>query len=125
MNLSTLWGGFRVFQKGAELANAELWKNAAACTTALVVFLNVLVPFIRSLWPDMPDLTAEQIHDIAAGISALGGIVVGLLTLATSKRVGIGTAKPLPEEATTTGIGPDAERAKVEPIDDNARKAGL
>lgn len=90
MNLSGIWSVLSAVQKGKELGNVALWKNVSACTVALIAFINALLPFLKSIWPDMPDVTEENVRAIAYGISTLGGVLVGFWTMATSKRVGIG-----------------------------------
>lgn len=71
---------FTLFNKGEELINADTWKNGQITVT-------ILVPFISAaLVLGGVDIDAETIAAAAGGVIAIVNIV---LTIITSKKVGL------------------------------------
>lgn len=71
---------FTLFNKGEELINADKWKNGQITVT-------ILVPFISAaLVLGGVDIDAETIAAAAGGVIAIVNIV---LTIITSKKVGL------------------------------------
>lgn len=114
---SALWDALR---KGQEVGNADVLKNGAAAGSAIGGLILALWSLGKAFGLELPEVNESQALLWGTGIGSVLAFVNGWVHLATSKRVGFGS-----EPATTTGIGQDAQRAAVEPIDDNARKAGL
>ena len=79
---------FNAMRKGAEVTNAELWKRGLITGSMVAGLLSALVALLRAFGVEVP-VTSEQLADIAVGIVAVGGVVVGLLTAATSDRAGL------------------------------------
>jgi hypothetical protein len=80
--LSAIW---RVFRKGEEVANPAAWKAGQVTATAIGGFLIAAVQAASAFGFEVP-ADEGQISAIAAGVLAVGNI---LLTLATSRKVGL------------------------------------
>lgn len=80
--LTAIW---RVFRKGEEVANPAVWKTGQITATAIAGFLVAAVQAASAFGFEVP-ADEGQISAIAAGVLAIGNI---LLTLATSRKVGL------------------------------------
>lgn len=78
---------FAVFRKGSALSNAEAWKGAQVATNvaALVIALGALA---KAFGFDS-GLTEEQALAIGGGVAAVASLVNGLLTVATTDKIGL------------------------------------
>lgn len=80
--ITAVW---RVFRKGEEVANPAAWKAGQVTATAIGGFLIAAVQAASAFGFEVP-ADEGQISAIAAGVLAIGNI---LLTLATSRKVGL------------------------------------
>lgn len=96
----------RALRYGGELASVEAWKTGLVNSTMVVGLLTALVGIARSFGLNIP-VTDAQLADIAVGVVAVGGVVVSLLTAATSKRAGLPGLDP------AAGSSRPADRAGV------------
>jgi len=89
MTIFKVWGALK---QGKRLANAATWKNRQIAASTIAAVLGGLIVVLP--WFGLKlEVTNEDIMAIAGGVAALGGIINSLLTVATSKKVGL-SAKP-------------------------------
>jgi sugar (pentulose or hexulose) kinase len=79
---------FDVFRKGREVSNVEQWKQGTINAGAVAAALSALFGLLRAYGVSVP-LDDAQIANLGVGIVAIGGVLVSLLTAATSARAGI------------------------------------
>ena len=101
-----------LFRKGAAVSEPALWKNRSALTLSLTALILTAAKVAGGFGYAIP-ITETEAATLAAGIA----IVVGLFsTFATSDKVGLLPAKPVPPDG-----WPDLVRADPEPrATDNA-----
>ena len=92
--MSKLWAILNLFRRGAAVADPAAWKNGQITVNALVLLLGALVATARSFGYDLP-ISDATLAQLAAGLL---GLVNGVLTVTTSKTVGLPPA-PGPEPA--------------------------
>lgn len=100
--MAKLWAILNLFRRGSAVADPAAWKNGQITVNALVLLLGALVGAARSFGYDLP-IPDAVLAQLAAGLL---GVVNSLLTVITSKTVGL---PPAP--------GPDNDRI-VEPAGD-------
>lgn len=93
---------FNALKPGESLLHAETWKNVQVATNALAIVLTCVMVFAPQL-----GLTADDVQNLAAGIALVGGVVNGYFTIATTKKIGIGSPvvesdEQLPDVAVAT-----------------------
>lgn len=98
-----------VLRTGKELANAETWKRAQVRGALLVALFSALAGIAKAFGYDLP-FTPEEISSIAIAVGAIGGLLVGYGTVATTKRIGLQPKadSQLPEPADGSGQQPAA-----------------
>lgn len=74
---------------GKELKNKEVYKNLQTLTNILAAVLAFAVSAIKLLGYEIP-ITDEQVVMVAGGLASLAFVGNSVITLATSKSVGIG-----------------------------------
>lgn len=75
-------------QAGQELADSRTWKNRQATSNAIVAILGLLVTIAG--WAGVNvGVTNEDLASIAGGLAVVFGLCNGLVTVATSKKVGL------------------------------------
>ena len=79
---------YQALQAGKQVANPATWHNKVLLGTALVALLNALVAVGKAAGYDL-DIQGSDIHAIAQGLDTLWFIILGLVTTATNKDVGI------------------------------------
>lgn len=77
---------FSLFRKGSELADKETWKDRQVAGTLLAGFFVTALQAGKAFGYDLP-VDTETITAVAAGIVAVGNVV---LTMITSKHSGVG-----------------------------------
>jgi hypothetical protein len=82
---------FEVMMLGKELSDPATWKNRQAVLNVLGGLLSFLVWGLAQKGIKL-DISEDAYTAIATGIFTLYGIVNGYLTVATSKKVGLGGA---------------------------------
>ena len=93
---------WKALQLGNELRDAEKWKCGYIDVTKIVLALTILLGIAKSFGMTL-EIDSETILQIATGLYAL---VSWLITLATSKRIGIPSGG-VPEQATESIQPPD------------------
>lgn len=83
--MTKLWAILALFRKGNEVANPAAWKAGQITSTLLAGFLLAAVHAAEVFGYALP-IDSSQIDAIAAGILAIGNVV---LTITTSKRAGL------------------------------------
>lgn len=76
---------FKVLRVGERLTKAETWKNRQTLINVLSTALGLVVVF----FPDLVNVSEEDIISVATGIAVVVGAVNTYLINATSKKVGI------------------------------------
>ena len=74
-----------LFRKGQEIANVDAWKSGGISAAALSAFILAIVSVANAFGKQIP-ISADQANAIAAGIIAVVGVVLPIIT---SKRAGI------------------------------------
>ncbi|MDI1362500.1 hypothetical protein [Methylotenera sp.] len=98
---------FKALNQGESLFHVETWKNVQLVTNAITAILMVVVVFVPQL-----NLTPETIQDLASGIALIGGVINGYLTVATTKKIGLGNAPIEPTELHNLDTATDSVPAK-------------
>ncbi len=118
--LSAMWS---LFHKGEELANADKWKQHQITTTVLAGFILALVQVAGAFGYALP-IDSSTATAIGAGII---GFVNVILTIITSKRVGLPVASEPPrndlQQAQATTLPATTEKQPVQPL--NSSNDGL
>jgi len=83
--MAKLWAILNLFRRGAAVADPAAWKNGQITVNALVLLLGALVATARSLGYDLP-ISDTTLAQLAAGLL---GLVNSLLTVTTSKTIGL------------------------------------
>lgn len=101
---------------GVQLASAEAWRRRLITGAMVASFLSSILVVLRANGIDIP-VSDEDLAAIGAGVVALGGVLVSLLTVLTSTDVGFrhragpGDLDGMDEGA---GRGPVAGDSRVE-----------
>lgn len=80
-----------LFQKGKEVTNAEMWKNGQVTGNMVGGFIIAAVSVAKGLGYDLP-INEAAAYAIGGGVVAIANIV---LTVITSKKVGLPTSEPI------------------------------
>lgn len=88
--ISALWA---LFHQGAEIANAAAWKNGQIEIAKLSGFLGAVLALLGAFGLALP-ASPEQLTAIAGGVLALVAVANGVLTVITSKKVGMPAGNP-------------------------------
>ena len=92
--MSKLFDFLDLFRKGAAVSDPKLWKDRTALTLALTGLILVIVKVAGGYGYAIP-IGETEAASIAAGVA----VVVGLFsTYATSDKVGLLPAKPVPSD---------------------------
>lgn len=103
---------FDLFRKGASVSDPIIWKNRTSLTLALTALILTGCKVAKGFGYDLP-ISETEAASIAAGVAVLVGL---FSTYATSDKVGLLPAKPVPPDG-----WPDLVRADPEPrATDNA-----
>lgn len=78
----------KAFEEGCEVENAEGWKSRAFAAQSVASILGAGLA-IAGAFGYRVELTAEQVLTIAGGLVSLVGAVSAVVTVVTSKRVGV------------------------------------
>ncbi len=79
---------FALFRQGGEVANAAAWKNGQIEIAKLSGFVGAVLAVLGAFGLAVP-ASPEQITAIAGGVLALVAVANGVLTVITSKKVGL------------------------------------
>ena len=80
---------FTALKKGKELKNKEIYKNLQSLTNVVAALVAFAVAAIKLFGYEIP-ITDDQIVMVSGGIASLVFVGNSVITLATSKTVGIG-----------------------------------
>lgn len=83
-----------LLRKGSAVTDPALWKNRSAFTLALTGLILVIVKVLKGYGHDLP-IGETEAASIAAGVAVLVGL---FSTFATSDKVGLLPAKPVPPD---------------------------
>lgn len=87
-----------LLRKGSAVTDPALWKNRSALTLALTGLILVIVKVAKGYGYDLP-IGETEAASLAAGVAVLVGL---FSTFATSDKVGLLPAKPVPPDAFPT-----------------------
>ena len=109
-SMSAIPAAFRVFHAGYEMTHAAAWKNAQLIGNLLIAGATL----VRVFGVDL-GVTDEQWTAMASGLAA---VVNGVLTVATSSRVGI-KGQPVDSVPPIVASRVDAPGVHVAPVQGN------
>jgi len=98
--MGKLYGLWRVFKAGEQVANPALWKTGQITINGLSALFLAIIGAASAFGYDIP-ATPEQIDSIGLGVLALFNIV---FTIVTSKTIGM-PPRPSNPDTTETGNG--------------------
>jgi hypothetical protein len=78
----------KAMQAGQEITNPETWKNAQTTTNSVAAILSIGITLLRLKGVDL-HLTDDSLITMAGGVAAILGVVNGIITTISSKKVGI------------------------------------
>ena len=77
----------KAMQAGQEITNPETWKNAQNTTNAVAAILSLGISLLRLKGVDLY-MTDDSLIALAGGVAAILGVVNGIITTISSKKVG-------------------------------------
>jgi uncharacterized membrane protein len=101
--LTSLWGAL---QAGKMISNPAEWKHKQNITSALIAVLGFILAALPLVGVKL-EISAEDVASMAGGIAVILGVLNGIITTATSKKVGLssGTAPSSPDKPRVEGVG--------------------
>jgi hypothetical protein len=87
--MGKLYAIFDVFRKGSSLANPAPWKTGQVAAN-VAAFISACAVLAKYFGIEVP-LTDEQAIAIGSGVAAVAAITNGMLTVATTDKIGLPT----------------------------------
>jgi len=93
-------------QAGKIISNPAEWKHKQNITSALVAILGFILAVLPFVGVKL-EISAEDVAMLAGGIAAILGVLNGVITTATSKKVGLSpsTAPSSKDKPRVEGVG--------------------
>jgi uncharacterized membrane protein len=93
-------------QAGKIISNPAEWKHKQNVTSALIAVLGFILAALPLVGVKL-EISAEDVAAIAGGIAIILGVLNGIITTATSKKVGLssGAAPSSPDKPRVEGVG--------------------
>ena len=94
---------FTVFKKGEEVKNAEVWKVGTAASNTLAGLILSALALLKAAGVDwLPEVDQSTAIVWAAGIASIWQFANATVTVATTRRIGLGGSvdpnEPTPKE---------------------------